>query len=67
MNSIYLLSDAPDYLKDKDLVKGGLIGNKLKGIQATLPVNNYARTLIRDWLLKIHATFRIYCRKDRRF
>lgn len=52
MNSLHLLSDVPEYLKDRELVKGALIGNKSKGCPATLPINNFARTLIRDWLLK---------------
>ena len=52
MNSLYLLTDILEYLKDRDMVKGNLYGNKSKGTQATLPINNFARTLIRDWLLK---------------
>ena len=52
MNCLYLLTDTLEFLKDKDMVKGGQIGNKLKGTQATEGVNNYARTLIRNWLIK---------------
>ena len=54
MNCLYLLFDTFDYLRDKDLirVKGGYLGNKSKGVNATAPINNYARTLIRDWLIK---------------
>lgn len=52
MNSLYLLTDVLDYLKDREMVKGQLYGNKAKGTPATLPINNFARTLIRDWLLK---------------
>lgn len=52
MNSLYLLTDVLDYLKDREMVKGQLYGNKAKGCPATLPINNFARTLIRDWLLK---------------
>jgi hypothetical protein len=51
MNCLYLLTDVLDYLKDKDMVKGQLFGNKSKGTTATLPINNYARTLIRNWLI----------------
>ena len=51
MNCIYLLTDVLDFLKDKDMVKGNLIGNKSKGTNASLPINNYARTLIRNWLI----------------
>ena len=33
------------------MVKGNLIGNKSKGTNASQPINNYARTLIRNWLI----------------
>ena len=52
MNSLYMLADTPEYLKDKDLVKTIGYGNKAKGVNATAPINNYANTRIRDWLLK---------------
>lgn len=52
MNCLYLLTDTLEFLKDKDMVKGGSFGNKLKGTNATLPINNYGRTLLRNWLLK---------------
>lgn len=52
MNSLSILTDTLEYLKDKDMVKGTPYGNKSKGVMATLPINNFARTLIRDWLLK---------------
>lgn len=52
MNCLYLLTDNLDFLKDKDMIKGYTFGNKQKGTMATQPVNNYARTLIRNWLLK---------------
>lgn len=51
MNCLYLLTDVLEYLKDKDMVKGNLIGNKSKGTNATQPINNYARSLIRNWLI----------------
>ena len=51
-NCLYLLSDVPEYLKDKDMVKGTLYGNKLKGVNATQPIQTYGRGRIRDWLLK---------------
>lgn len=51
-NSLYLLTEALDFLKDKDMIKGNLIGNKSRGTNATAPINNYARNLIRAWLLK---------------
>lgn len=52
MNSLHILTDTLEYLKDKDMIKGTPYGNKSKGTQATLPINNFARMLIRDWLLK---------------
>ena len=52
MNCLYLLTDNLEFLKDKDMIKGYTFGNKQKGTTATAPVNNYARTLIRNWLLK---------------
>lgn len=52
MYSSYLLAETPEYLKDKDIIKTIGIGNKAYGVNATLPVNNFANKLIRDWLLK---------------
>lgn len=52
MNSLHLLADTPEYLKNKQLVKISGIGNTSKGITATVPIKNFGFTLIRDWLLK---------------
>lgn len=52
-NSLFLLSDTLEYLKDKNLIKGeALYGNKAKGTIASQPIQKYGRSLIRDWLLK---------------
>ncbi len=51
-NSLYMLADTPEYLKDKQIVKSGGFGNTAKGIRATSPVINYGFRVIRDWLLK---------------
>lgn len=51
-NCLWLLKDTPQYLKDVDVVKAIGYGNNAKGVNATLPVNNYANERIRDWLLK---------------
>lgn len=59
MNCLYLLTDVLEFLKDKDMVKGQLYGNKAKGTNATTPVNAYARTLIRNWLLKPVVTVQV--------
>lgn len=52
MNCLYMLADIPEYLRDKEMVKGQLYGNKSKGYNATQSINNYANILIRNWLLK---------------
>lgn len=52
MNSLWLLEDTLDYLKDKHIVKASTFGNSSKGVAATGAVNNYARDRIRDWLMK---------------
>lgn len=52
MNCTHLLADTPEYLRDKQLIKAIGYGNTSKGVSATLPINNYANQLIRDWLLK---------------
>lgn len=52
MNCLYLLSDTLDFLRDKDMIKGYGYGNKNKGVNATAPINAYARNLLRSWLLK---------------
>ena len=49
-NSLYLLTDVLDFLKEKQLAKEGF-GNKSKGTQATAPVNAYAKSRLRSWLL----------------
>lgn len=52
-NSLYLLVDALEFLRDKDMIKGDtLFGNKSKGTLATVPIKAYARRCTRDWLLK---------------
>lgn len=52
MNSLFLLADTLEFLKDKDMTKGTFYGNKSKGVNATAAINSYARNLIRAWLLK---------------
>lgn len=52
MNCTYLLTDTLEFLKDKDMVKGELYGNKIKGSPSTAPIKSYYRKCIRDWLLK---------------
>ena len=44
--------DTPDYLVDKQLIKFKGYGNSSKGVAATKPINDYANTLVREWLIK---------------
>lgn len=53
MNSLYLLAKTPEHLKSKDIIKvSGSYGNSSYGVCGTTPVNNYARDLIVDYMLK---------------
>jgi len=52
MSSTYLLTDSLQCLRDKQMFKGNTIGNCAKGTVATPGVNDWARHLLRDWLLK---------------
>lgn len=49
-NSLYLLTDVLDFLKEKQMMKDG-IGNKSKGTNASAPINAFARSRLRSWLL----------------
>lgn len=51
-NCTHLLADTPDFLRDKQLISSIGIGNKAKGIRATVPIIKYGFKLLRDWLLK---------------
>ena len=51
-NCLYLLSDILEFLKDKDENLRHAYGNKAKGTMASAPIKSYARTAIRNWLLK---------------
>lgn len=52
MNSIKLLAETPEYLREKGLVKYSAFGSNKYGVTATAAINNYANELLRDWLLK---------------
>lgn len=52
MGSTHLLAETPEYLAGKDIATIRRVGNTKYGVVATLPVNNYANNLLRDWLLK---------------
>lgn len=51
-NCLYLLSPTLQFLRDKEMIKGELYGNKSRGVNATEHIKKYARRCIRDWLLK---------------
>ena len=52
MNSLYLLAETPQYIKDKEDSKVERVGNKMYGINATAPINAYARDRLKDFMLK---------------
>lgn len=52
MNSVYLLTEVLDFLRDKEMIKGGTYGNTARGTNATAAINAYAKNLLRAWLLK---------------
>lgn len=51
-NSVHLLAETPEYLRDRQLVTAIGYGNKARGIHATVPIIKFGFRLIRDWLLK---------------
>lgn len=52
MGCTHLLADTPEYLRDKQMIKYSAFGSSAKGINASAAINNYANSLIRDWLLQ---------------
>src|SRR5574344_2867253 len=60
MNCLYLLAPTLEFLKDKDMIKSSsYINNKSFGVNASAAINNYARHLLREWLIKpVETTFR---------
>ena len=51
--STYLLADTPEYLRDKQMIKYSSFGSNQKGVNASAVINNYANSLIKDWLNKV--------------
>ena len=49
---VNMLADTPEYLQDKELLRIGTIGNTMKGVRATKPINNYADDLTKEWLIQ---------------
>lgn len=52
MQCTHLLADTPEYLRDKQMIKYSAFGSGAKGVNASAAINNYANSLIRDWLLQ---------------
>lgn len=50
-NALYLLADSPEILRDMDIVKSNLFGNKSKGTRTTKEVIGLGKTLQRQWQL----------------
>lgn len=50
--STYLLAEAPEYLRDKQLIKYSNTGSNAYGVNASASINNYANSLLRDWFNK---------------
>lgn len=49
-NSLYLLAETPEILKDNNLVKGGTVGNKTLGVATNENVKFHGMNLILTWL-----------------
>jgi hypothetical protein len=50
-NSLYLLADNPQILKDQDMMKPNYYGNKAKGTNSGTQINRWGRRLQADWLM----------------
>lgn len=50
-NALYLLADSPDILRDMEIIKSPLYGNKSKGTRTTNEVIKLGKTLQRQWML----------------
>ena len=53
-NALYLLADSPDILRDMDIVKSALYGNKSKGTRTTKEVIKLGKTLQRQWMMSTY-------------
>tara|TARA_R110002049_G_scaffold231127_1_gene403369 strand:- start:15887 stop:18235 length:2349 start_codon:yes stop_codon:yes gene_type:complete len=50
-NALYLLADSPDILRDMEIIKSVLHGNRSKGTRTTKEVIKLGKTLQRQWML----------------
>jgi len=51
-NALHLLCDTPEILRDMDIVKSVMHGNRSKGTRTTTEVIKLGKTLQRSWMLK---------------
>lgn len=58
MNCTHLLAETPEYLREKQLVKYSAFGSNRYGVNANAVINDYANSLLRDWLLKPETVYR---------
>lgn len=57
MNCTHYLAETPEYLREKQLVKYSAFGSNKYGVNANAVINDYANSLLRDWLLKPEVTY----------
>ena len=50
-HALHLLADSPEILRDMDIVKANLFGNRAKGTRTTKDVIKLGKTLQRTWML----------------
>ena len=50
-NALYLLADSPEILRDMEIVKTALYGNRSKGTRTTKEVIKLGKTLQRQWMM----------------
>jgi hypothetical protein len=51
-NKLYLLADNPQILRDMDMMRPGMYGNKAKGTNSGKMINRWGRRLQADWLMQ---------------
>lgn len=52
-NCTFLLAETPEYLRDKQYIKYNGFGSNAYGVNASAVINNYANSLLKDWLNKL--------------
>ena len=57
MNCTHYLAETPEYLREKQLIKYSAFGSNRYGVNAGAAINDYANSLLRDWLLKPETVY----------